>query len=68
MLILVKKINVKGKGPTLGGDDRLTAEKEYAKKFSYQQAKLCLSLFYNSENSYLFVNDVEIYKFKAKGY
>ena len=30
MLIIVKKINVKGKGPTLGEDDRLTAEKEYA--------------------------------------
>ena len=29
---------------------------------------MCLSLFYNSENSYLFVNDVEIYKFNAKGY
>ena len=26
----------------------------------------CLSLHYNGANSYLFVNDTEIYKFKAK--
>ena len=26
----------------------------------------CLSLHYNTENSYLFVNGTEIYKFKAK--
>ena len=28
--------------------------------------KFCLSLHYNGVNSYIFVNDVEIYKFKAK--
>ena len=28
--------------------------------------KICLSLHYNKENSYLFVNGTEIYKFKAK--
>ena len=28
--------------------------------------KFCLSLHYNGANSYLFVNGVEIYKFKAK--
>ena len=28
--------------------------------------KFCLSLHYNRTNSYLFVNDTEIYKFKAK--
>ena len=28
--------------------------------------KLCLSLHYNGANSYLFVNDAEIDKFKAK--
>ena len=28
--------------------------------------KFCLSLHYNGENSYLFVNGTEIYKFKAK--
>ena len=28
--------------------------------------KFCLSLRYNVENSYLFVNDTDIHKFKAK--
>ena len=28
--------------------------------------KFCLSLHYNGANSYLFGNDTEIYKFKAK--
>ena len=28
--------------------------------------KFCLSSYYNGANSYLFVNDKEIYKFKAK--
>ena len=28
--------------------------------------KFCLSLHYNGTNIYLFVNDTEIYKFKAK--
>ena len=28
--------------------------------------KFCLSSYYNRANSYLFVNDKEIYKFKAK--
>ena len=28
--------------------------------------KICLSLHYNGANSYLFVNDTEIYEFKAK--
>ena len=30
------------------------------------KTKFCLSLHYNEENSYLFVNGTEIYKFKAK--
>ena len=56
-----------GKGPTQKLDDTtMTAEKEYAINFSEQQKKHCLSLHYNGVNSYLFVNRVEIYKFKAK--
>ena len=34
--------------------------------FTEQQNKFCLSLPYNGVNSYFFVNDVEIYKLKAK--
>ena len=32
----------------------------------WQKKKICLSLHYNGENSCLFVNDTETYKFKAK--
>ena len=34
--------------------------------FTVTKNKFCLSLHYNRANSYLFVNDTEIYKFKAK--
>ena len=34
--------------------------------FKEQHKKFCLSLRYNGVNSYLFVNGVEIYKFKGK--
>ena len=62
-----KDILILGKGPTDGLDDTtLTAEKEYSINFTEQQKKFCLSLHYNGVNSYIFVNGVEIYKFKAK--
>ena len=38
----------------------------YSINFTVRKKKLCLSLHYNGVNSYLFVNDTEIYKFKAK--
>ena len=44
----------------------MTAEKEYPINFSKKEKKFCLKLHYNGANSYLFVNVVEIYKFKAK--
>ena len=34
--------------------------------FTVTKKKFCLSLHYNGVNSYLFVNGIEIYKFKAK--
>ena len=34
--------------------------------FTEKNKKFCLSLHYNGENSYLFVNGTEIIKFKAK--
>ena len=34
--------------------------------FTEHNKKFCLSLHYNGANSYLFVNGIEIYKFKAK--
>ena len=44
----------------------MTAEKEYAIQFTEQHIKANLNLHYNEVNSYLFVNEVEIYKLKAK--
>ena len=42
------------------------AEKLYSINLTENNKKFCLSLHYNAENSYLFVNSTEIYKFKAK--
>ena len=53
-------------GPTQVLEHTLTAEKMYAINFTVTNKKLCLSLHYNGANSYLFVNGIEIYKFKAK--
>ena len=38
----------------------------YSINFTVTNKKFCLSLNYNGENSCLFVNGTEIYKFKAK--
>ena len=63
-----KDILVLGKGPTQGLEHTLTAEKMYSINFTEKNKKFCLSLHYNGENSYLFVNGTEIYKFKAKDF
>ena len=57
---------VLGKGPTQGLERTLTTEKIYSINFTLTKKKFCLSLHYNGASSYLFVNDTEIYKFKAK--
>ena len=62
-----KDILVLGKGPTQVLEHTLTAEKMYSINFAVTNRKFCLSLHYNGGNSYLFDNDKEIYKFKAKG-
>ena len=61
-----KDILVPGKGPTQGLKHTLSAEKMYSINFTLTKNKFCLSLHYNGANSYLFVNGIEIYKFKAK--
>ena len=38
----------------------------YSINFTVAKKKFCLSLHYNGTNSYLFVNGMEIIKFKAK--
>ena len=62
-----KDILILGKGQTQGlGEHSLTAEKMYSINFSKDNTKFCLSLHYSGANSYLFVNGIEIIKFKAK--
>ena len=62
-----KHILILGKGPTQGlGEHSLTAEKMYSVSFADNGDKYCLSLHYNGASSYLFLNGVEIIKFKAK--
>ena len=65
-MITRKNILVLGKGPTLGLEHTLTAEKMYSINDIVTNKKFCLSLHYSGANSYLFVNGTEIYKFKAK--
>ena len=59
-------ILVLGKGPTQGLEHTLTVEKLHSINFTGIRKKFCLSLHYSGTNCYLFVNDAEIYKFKAK--
>ena len=61
-----KDILILGKGPTQGLEHTLSAEKMYSINFTENIKKFCLSLHYNKENSYLFVNGTEIIKFKSK--
>ena len=42
------------------------AERSYSSNFSIENKVFCLSLHCNGDNSYLFVNGKEVFKFKAK--
>ena len=53
---LIQKIN----------DTKIYAEKMYSPNFTVDNKILCLSLHYNDDNSYLFVNCKKVTKFKAK--
>ena len=61
-----KDILILGKGPTQGLEHTPSAEKMHSINFTKNKKKYCVSLLYNGANSYLFVNGVAIYKFKAK--
>ena len=57
---------VLGEGPTDDINDSIgAAEKKFSINFSKAKTKLCLSLHYNRDNSYLFVNGKRLHKFKA---
>ena len=55
-----------GKYPTQGLEHTLYEEKMCSINFTEHNKKFYLSLHYNGVNSYLFINGIEIYKFKAK--
>ena len=62
-----KNIYLMGDGFVQGiNDTTLYAEKIYSKNFSAVDEKFVLSLHYNGDNSYLFVNGKQELKFKAK--
>ena len=61
-----KDILVLGRGPTQGLKNTLITEKMHSINVTVTKKKFCLSLHYNGGSSYLFVNDTEIIKFKAK--
>ena len=62
-----KDILILGEGPTQGlGDTTLTAEAIYPINFTQPNKRFVLSLHYNGNNSFLFVNATKIYQFKAK--
>ena len=47
-------------------DTTIYAEKMYSPNFAAHNKIFCLSLHYNGDSSYLFVNGKEVTKFKAK--
>ena len=61
-----KGILILGRDPTQGLEYTLTVEKMYSINFTATRKKLCLSLHYNGDNSYLFINGTGVFKFKAK--
>ena len=63
---LKNNFSILGGGDTFGINGSFGApEKRISINFSKANRKFCLSLHYNVDNSYLFVNWKEIFKFKA---
>ena len=55
-----------GEGDTLGINGSFGApEKKFNINFSKAEKQFCVALHYNGDNSYLFVNGKEIFKFKV---
>ena len=55
------------KGPTRGLDDTaITAEVKYSTNITRSRKKLCLSLYYNGSDSFLYANGEKLYQYKAK--
>ena len=57
---------VLGDGPTFGINGSFGSPgKKFSINFSKANTKFCLSLHYNPDNSYLFLNEKEVFKFKT---
>ena len=55
-----------GEGSTFGINGKVDSpDKKFSINFTKANTKFCLSLHYNADNSYLFVNGKELFKFKA---
>ena len=64
-----RSILVLGKSFIQGIDNtKIYAEKMYSTNFTVDNKKICLSLYCNGDNSYLFVKGKEIINFKAQDY
>ena len=62
-----KDILILVEGPTQGLEDKtLTAEAKYPINFTQSGKRFVLSLHYNGSNSFLCVNAIKLYQFKAK--
>ena len=62
-----KDILILDDGPAQGLDDTaLTVEPIYPINFAQPRKRFVLSLHYNGNNNFLFVNTTNIYQFKAK--
>ena len=64
-IIIKNHFLVLGEGSTKGINDSAKAAKKINSTFSKAKTKFCLSLHYNSTNSYLYVNKTKIYKLKG---
>ena len=67
MLTMKEKRLITGEGPTRGLDyTTLAAEAKYPINFTQSGKRSVLSLHYNGNNSYLFVNATKTYQVKGK--
>ena len=68
LLIIGENILITGEGLTQWLDDTtLTTEAKYPINFTQSRKRFVLSLDYNENNGFLFVNATKIYRFEAKG-
>ena len=67
LIIIKRDILVHGEGPTKRLDDTtVTIEAKYPITFTQSEKRFVLSFHYNESSSFLFVNVVKMYQFKAK--